>query len=137
MAKSAYAKDGVNVELGDDFSAYAAGVCRSTWECSRFVDVKDFAPKNFRGPRGFRFKRLPVGYYLDVPSDGIGTKVGIITEAVLHRYTGCDLLAMGASDVTRWGGLPLVMSNVLDVSTLGDPGSPTYQAMARLVLGLG
>lgn len=137
MTNSAYTKDGVDVELGDDFSAYAAGICRSTWKRSRFADIKDFAPKNFRGPRGLRFKNLPAGYYLDFPSDGVGTKVGIITEAGLHRHAGHDLVAMGASDITRWGGVPLAVSNVLDVSTLGAPGSPTYKAMAQLVLGLG
>lgn len=132
-----YGDDGVNVELGDDFSAFSAEVCRSTWKGLRFVEVKDYAPKNFRGPRGFNFKHLPRGARFDLPSDGVGTKVGIITEALSHRTAGYDLIAMGASDITRYGGLPLVATNVLDVSTLGAPGSDTYNAMGELVRGLG
>lgn len=134
---AAYAQDGVNLDLGDSFSAFAAQVCRSTWKSSRFVKVKDFAATNFRGPRGFRLHNLPKGFYCDTPSDGVGTKVGILTEAFAHRCAGRDLFAMTASDITRWGGLPLVMSNVLDVSTLGEPGSSTYEDMAELLVGLG
>ncbi len=49
MSKSAYAKDGVDIKMGDNYSAFAAKVCRSTFTCSRFVQVKDFAEHNFRG----------------------------------------------------------------------------------------
>lgn len=133
---AAYAHDGVNIELGDDFSAFAAQVCRSTFK-SRFLRVKDFAERNFRGPRGLHIRNLPKGYYLDLPSDGVGTKVGVITEALAHRTAPRDLFAMAASDITRWGGVPLAMANVLDVSSLGEVGSETYKRLAELVIGLG
>jgi len=40
-------------------------------------------------------------------------------------------------DLTRNGGLGLVFNNVLDIATLGEPGSPIHQAFIELIEGLG
>jgi phosphoribosylformylglycinamidine cyclo-ligase len=68
--------------------------------------------------------------------DGIGTKTVIIDAAHSWKKAAWDLLAMTASDITRWGGLPLVFSNVLDIASLGKKGDATHNAVQDLFLGL-
>ncbi len=137
MTISAYAKDGVNIEAGDKFSAFAGAICRESWKNNpRFVEVLDFSA-HFRGPRGFRFRHLPKGWFQVGACDGVGTKVAVSTESNLHCVSGHDVLAMSSGDITRWGGMPLVFWNVLDVSSLGDAGSETRMRCQQLVNGLG
>jgi phosphoribosylformylglycinamidine cyclo-ligase len=135
MTTSAYAQDGVDIEAGDDFSAFAGQICRSTWGNSRFVKVHDFS-QHFRGPRGYNFKNLPRGWFEMGAPDGIGTKVALTTESRLHRYSAHDLYAMGAGDITRWGGMPVAMFNVLDVSSLGAKDSETRMHFEILMKSL-
>jgi phosphoribosylformylglycinamidine cyclo-ligase len=133
---SAYAKDGVNIEAGDNFSAFAGGICRASWGNSPFVEVHDFG-QHFRGPRGYTFRNLPKGWFEMGAPDGVGTKVAITTEARNHPFSAHDLVAMGAGDITRWGGMPLAVFNVLDVATLGKKGSETRKHFEELMIGLG
>lgn len=52
----------------------------------------------------------------------------VLHDALQHPAGAAqDLLAMTATDITRWGGLPCVMTNVLDVDRLGSQGSPEFQ----------
>ena len=141
---NAYAADGVNVQEGDSFSALAGRVCRDSYGNSRFVKVHDLSRGHFRGPRSFTFQNLPEGYTMDAAPDGIGTKVVIIDAASSQRHASRDLVAMTCGDITRFGGLPLVFVNVLDVKTLGQsgPDAPAYQQMINnrfrsLIEGLG
>ena len=131
-----YAQDGVNIAEGDDFSSYVAEICRSTYNNSRFLQVKDLSRGHFRGPRGVRLVNLPDSCYLDVAPDGIGTKVIIINEALSQFTAGRDVLAMTVEDISRWGGLPLLFSNVYDVATLGHIGDPTNMACRSAFMGL-
>ena len=132
-----YAAAGVNVKLGDRFSALSKRICAETWANSPYVRVRDYAKQGFRGPRSFSIVGLPPQCEFDLGSDGVGTKVGMVTAAQSHGTCGYDLIAMKAMDRTRWGGLPLVATNVLDVKTLGDgEDSPTYQALAQLIEGM-
>ncbi len=133
---SKYAQDGVNVTEGDDFSKIAGAVCKNTFHNSPFVEVCDFSSGHFRGPRGFKIKGLPAGYMLDVAPDGIGTKVVAIDAALAHHYACRDVIAMTASDITRWGGKSLVFVNVLDVSTLSDRGTETNLLFRSMMAGL-
>jgi phosphoribosylaminoimidazole (AIR) synthetase len=130
----AYAKDGVNVAVGDSFSAFAARVCAET--SSPFITVKDWSKGHFRGPRSFKFKHLPNDVEFDIGADGIGTKVVVITEAMSHSQAAIDVLAMTCTDVTRWGGKPLMFSNVLDVATLGADGTATQKLFRDAIIGL-
>lgn len=130
----AYAQDGVNVELGDEFSAFAARQCAET--SSPFAEVRDWSQGHFRGPRSLRFRNLPKHVEFDIGADGIGTKVVIITEALSHEQAAVDLLAMTCADITRWGGKPLVFSNVLDVATLGQKGSDVQAHFRAAIKGL-
>ncbi|MDI6778513.1 MAG: AIR synthase-related protein [Patescibacteria group bacterium] len=79
---------------------------------------------------------MPEGCVNTNGADGVGTKVIIMDAAGMHFDSPRDLLAMGAMDITRYGGLPLVFSNVLDTSTLGEVGSGTFEAAQNLMLGL-
>lgn len=139
-----YAQDGVNVHEGDSFSAAAARVCRESATNSNYVEVHDLSQGHFRGPRGFTLRNLPDGCYLDLAPDGIGTKVIIVDAASAHRRASQDLMAMCCGDITRWGGLPLLFTNVLDVSTLGKGSEDatsnqrmTNDAFRDMILGLG
>ncbi len=132
-----YAAAGVNVSLGDVFSARSKKICKETWNNSPYVVVTDHATHSFRGPVTHRFQNLPNDCEEMMGSDGVGTKVGIVTAAKAHATCGYDLMAMKAMDRTRWGGLPLVATNVLDVRTLGESEeSPTFQAFVRLIEGM-
>lgn len=139
-----YAADGVNVQEGDSFSSLAGKVCRDSYGNSPFVKVHDLSRGHFRGPRSFSFQNLPEGYTMDAAPDGIGTKVVIIDAASSHRHAARDLVAMTCGDITRFGGLPLVFINVLDVKTLGQsgPNAPLYGRMINerfrtMIYGLG
>lgn len=134
---NAYAQDGVNVELEADFSKAAGQVCRNSYANSPFVDVVDLSEGHFRGPRPFRFKNLPDGFIVEASSDGLGTKGIIIDAAKSHRTAAYDLFAMVASDITRYGGVPLVLTNILDLVAVGNPGDAQNRAYTDLVIGLG
>lgn len=131
-----YAQDGVNVQVGDDFSAHAGRVCRDSFGNSVFVQVND--PSGyFRGSRSLRLHSLPPNYELGMTSDGNGTKVVLNAAAEMYREAAYDLLAMSSTDLVREGGIGLAFNNVLDTSTLGDVGTPTHQAFIELINGLG
>lgn len=131
-----YAQDGVNIAQGDDVSSFAARICQNTWTHSKFVRIQDHADGHFRGPRTFTFQGLPADTTIDIAPDGIGTKVGLIVASHNTFFAGWDVLAMTCGDITRWGGLPLVFSSVLDVSTLGESDSTTRITICKLFRGL-
>lgn len=133
---SKYAEDGVDVVAGDDFSAFAGIICQRSYGNSSFVEVTDLSRGNFRGPRGWRPKGLPAECILTSVMDGIGTKVVLIDAAGTYEHAAHDIVAMTAMDITRYGGLPLVFTSILDVSTLGDTGSETRAAAQMLMTGL-
>jgi phosphoribosylaminoimidazole (AIR) synthetase len=133
---TAYSKAGVNVTLGDKFSAFCGSVCRSTHGNSPFVRVRDFS-EHFRGRRGYEFVGLPPGTIMSAGCDGIGSKVIAIDAAGKHRTAGRDLLAMPGGDFTRDGGLGLIVLNDLNVAYLGEnEESPAFLAAQELMLGL-
>ena len=136
-ATSPYQTDGVNVPLGDQFSSLCGHVCRSTYGNSPFVDVVDLSKGNFRGPRGFNLKNLPPGCIQTMVSDGIGTKVIPIVASGKMETAASNVIAMTAMDITRYGGLPLVFANILDVASLGKgPDSETYRLCLEAMQGL-
>ncbi|MDO8548263.1 MAG: AIR synthase-related protein, partial [bacterium] len=129
-----YAKDGVNVSESDAFSAFAAREAATTF--SPFIKVRDWAKGHFRGPRTFMCVGLPADVEFDVAADGIGTKVNFVNEAFSHFQAGANVQAMCFGDITRWGGKPLLFSNVLDVSTLGERDTETNRLFRRAIVGL-
>jgi phosphoribosylaminoimidazole (AIR) synthetase len=131
-----YHADGVNIELGDDFSSFCAKICRGSYNNSLFVQVTDLSKGNFRGPRGFTLKNLPSGCIQTLAADGVGTKVGIIVASGKLETAASNVIAMTAMDITRYGGLPLVFTNIFDVSSLGEPGSETHALCIEAMRGL-
>ncbi|MFA5022591.1 MAG: AIR synthase related protein [Patescibacteria group bacterium] len=130
-----YAADGVNTKEGDSLGAFAGRLCASTYSNSKFVQVFDMSRGNFRGPRAFSPVNLPDGCVLTLAPDGVGTKVVVIDASGGHRKAGCDLAAMTAMDITRWGGMALVFTNVLDTLTIGKEGELTNKAARELLTG--
>ena len=132
-----YRQDGVNIEEGDDFSAFAGSICQGTYGFSPHVKVHDMSAGNFRGPRGYTYIKVPDGCVETKAADGPGTKVVLIDAAAKYRWAAWEVFAMTASDISRWGGLPLVFASVLDTSTLGEKGSPTNEAAREVIKGAG
>ncbi len=135
--KKMYAQDGVNINEESNFSSYAGTICKASYTNSPFVDVIDLSKGQFRGARPFVFKNLPKGIMVEASSDGIGTKGVLIDAAKTYKNAAYDLIAMTASDITRYGGLPLVFINILDVASVGEKGSVVNKAFIDLLDGLG
>jgi phosphoribosylformylglycinamidine cyclo-ligase len=132
-----YKIDGVDVEAGDDFSAIVGKAAAATHDNCPYLQVLDLAKGNFRGPRPFRIRGLPVEDILfDAGPDGVGTKVVMHDAMMMHRNAPRDLLAMTCGDITRFGGLPVVFWNVLDVRNLGGPGSDSFNLFVDMLGGL-
>jgi phosphoribosylaminoimidazole (AIR) synthetase len=136
MPENKYAQDGVNVAEGDSFSQFAGNLCRQTYGNSPYIEVRDFSRGHFRGPRGFRLKNLPEGCWLDAAPDGDGTKVVLVDAAGDYVNAANGWVAMTCGDITRWGGVPLVLVNNLDASTIGKLGEPVNQAFRTMMLSL-
>ena len=135
--KSLYARDGVDVSAEAKFSAYAGAVCRESYKNSPFIKILDVSEGQFRGPRPFIFQNLPEGHTIEATTDSIGTK-GVITDAArTYELSAYDLIAMVSSDITRFGGIPLVCINILDVVGVGDEGGEQNRAYRALIDGLG
>ncbi len=133
-----YAQDGVNIDVGDALSREAAKMCRSTYDVSPFVEVQDFSQGNFRGPRGYRLKNLPKGCWETGSADGTGTKTMLFAAGGSLISSSSGLIAMTAMDITRYGGLPIGLFNILDVSSLGnDLQSESYLMFKDAIEGLG
>lgn len=134
---SKYAKDGVNIENESDFSKYAGSICKASYKNSKHIKVHDFSQGSFRGPRPITFKNLPKNFFIEGSTDGIGTKGILIDAAKSHEMAAYDIIAMTASDITRYGGLSLVFINVLDVVSVGEDKSEERKLYKKLIDGLG
>ncbi|MCX6752179.1 MAG: AIR synthase-related protein [Candidatus Nomurabacteria bacterium] len=135
--KKIYSQDGVDVEEESLFSSFAGSVCKASYNNSPFVEIHDLSNGNFRGPRPFTFKNLPEGYFIEASTDGIGTKGIIIDAAKTHHLAAYDLIAMTASDITRYGGIPLICVNVFDTSSIGNKGDLVSKTYKNAISGLG
>jgi phosphoribosylformylglycinamidine cyclo-ligase len=136
VEQSVYARDGVNIKHESDFSSAAGNVCKASYKNSKFVKVHDLSAGSFRGPRPFTLQKLPAGYFTEVSSDGIGTKGVLVDAAQMHESAAYDLVAMVSSDITRYGGVPLVLANILDVVAVGEPESAVSAQYRKLLIGL-
>lgn len=134
--QSKYKQDGVNIAAGDSFSRRAGYLCRKTYRNSPHVEVRDFSRGHFRGPRGFKLKGLPDGCYMDMAPDGAGTKPILIDAAGNYDEAAYGWVAMTCGDITRWGGLPLVLVNNFDVRTLGEIGDENNIACRAMMHSL-
>ena len=132
-----YSLDGVDVEEESLFSSFAGSICRESYKNSPFVDVHDLSGGQFRGPRPFTFKNLPEGYFIEASSDGIGTKGILIDAAKTHHLAAFDIIAMTSSDITRFGGIPLVFINIFDTTSIGNNGDEVNRIYKSAISGLG
>ena len=135
--KKSYSQDGVDVEEESLFSAFAGSVCKASYNNSPFVEVHDLSGGQFRGPRPFTLKNLPEGFLIETSTDGLGTKGILIDAAKTHELAAYDIIAMTASDITRFGGVPLVFINVFDIVSVGQEGDETRKIYKSVISGLG
>ncbi len=129
--------DGVDVEEESSFSSFAGSICKGSYKNSPFVQIHDLSGGNFRGPRPFLLKNLPKGYLIEASTDGIGTKGIIIDAAKTHHLAAYDIIAMTASDITRFGGVPLIFVNVFDTTSIGNKGDQVSKTYKSAISGLG
>jgi phosphoribosylformylglycinamidine cyclo-ligase len=134
--KKVYSQDGVDVEEESLFSKFASSVCKASYGNSPFVEVYDFSGGQFRGPKPFVFKNLPKGYFIEVATDGLGTKGILIDAAKTHHLAAYDIIAATASDITRYGGIPLVFVNVFDTAGIGNTGDKVSKTYKSAIAGL-
>src|SRR3989338_1562588 len=135
--KKIYSQDGVDVEEEASFSSFAGSICKKSYKNSPFVKVHDFSGGGFRGPRPFTLKNLPQGYFIEASTDSIGTKGILIDAAKTHHLAAYDIIAMTASDITRFGGVPLVFVNVFDTVSVGEEGNAISRTYKSVLAGLG
>jgi phosphoribosylformylglycinamidine cyclo-ligase len=129
-------KDPVNLPLGDKISAYAGALTRTTHQNSLWVSV-DPPNEHFRSEISFKILEHLPGIRTVIGPDGVGTKTGLIDAARGYKNAARDIVAMTAGDITRSGGCPVIFSNVLDVSSLGEnDASETFKAAQLLFDGL-
>ncbi|PIR68059.1 hypothetical protein COU49_02680 [Candidatus Nomurabacteria bacterium CG10_big_fil_rev_8_21_14_0_10_35_16] len=134
--KKIYSKDGVDIEEEAFFSSFAGSVCRKSYKNSPFIQVHDLSGGQFRGPRPFSLKNLPKGCYIEASTDGIGTKGILIDAAKTHHLAAYDIIAMTSSDITRYGGIPLVFINVFDTTSIGNEGDNVNKIYKSAIAGL-
>jgi phosphoribosylformylglycinamidine cyclo-ligase len=130
-------QDGVDIEEEALFSKFAGSVCKDSYNNSPFVEVHDLSGGQFRGPRPFTLKNLPEGYFIEASTDGIGTKGILIDAAKTHELAAYDIIAMTSSDITRYGGIPLIFINVFDTTSIGNEGDEVNKAYKSAIAGLG
>lgn len=135
--KKIYSQDGVDVEEESSFSSFAGSVCKKSYNNSPFVKIHDLSGGSFRGPRPFSLKNLPKGYFIEASTDGLGTKGILIDAAKTHKDAAYDIIAMTASDITRFGGIPLIFINVFDISSVGNSGDKVSKTYKSAISGLG
>ena len=137
-APAKYSQDGVNVPVGDAFSALAGKLTSTTHQNCPYVEVLDLSQGNFRGPKPYVFTGFPLERLcLEPAPDGIGTKVVIHDALGSHYNADWDLMAMGTTDSTRYGGLPFMLTSVLDVRSLGDSvESEQFKCYVSMIEGL-
>ncbi len=135
--RKAHAEDGVDIDEEASFSSFCGSICKASYGNSPFVDVHDLSGGSFRGPRPFTLKNLPDGYMIEASTDGIGTKGIVIDAAKTHYAAAYDIIAMTASDITRFGGVPLIFINVFDTSSVGNKGDEVQKAYKSAIVGLG
>lgn len=130
----AYARAGVNLVAGNEFSKYCFELAKSTFTNCPYLDIEMEAVEDyFRGDLSWLPKNLPPGARLEINADGVGTKTLL---PGIHPTVGHDLVAMAGGDAVRKGGVPLAITNVLDVRSLGEVGSPTYKLYQQTMAGL-
>lgn len=135
--KKISSQDGVDIEEEALFSKFAGSVCKNSYKNSPFVTVHDLSGGQFRGPRPFTLKNLPKGYFIEASTDGIGTKGILIDAAKTHHLAAYDIIAMTASDITRYGGVPLIFLNVFDTTSIGNSGDAVRKTYKSAIEGLG
>lgn len=115
---------------------YAGRVCRESFWNSPFINILS-QWEHFRSERTFRLNLdllPPWDIETSLSADGIGTKVVLADTIGQYKTMAADLLAMALDDVARFGWLPLVHTNVIDVRSMDS--EKQQKAFMDLMSGL-
>jgi phosphoribosylformylglycinamidine cyclo-ligase len=66
--------------------------------------------------------------------DGDGTKVVLTDAAGDYDNAAYGWIAMTCGDITRWGGIPLGLVNILDTASIGKLGDPVNNAFRSMLI---
>jgi phosphoribosylformylglycinamidine cyclo-ligase len=118
-----YEQAGVNLSMGEYFSEAMTDASRQTWKNRE----GDFGQVEAISESFTSFRAVPLAplerhnlrdLSLDLPADGVGTKIEISERLNNHSKAAFDLLAMMCDDPAAEGMTPIFSSNVIDVRKL-------------------
>ena len=125
---------------GDLASRLAHEVCRKSYGNSPAVRVVPRQPGNFRGAVNFAWpkhvlKMMGEGEMaMTFQNDGAGGKPQFFTLMGVPQVfsgLGWEIIAMCADDIARFGGLPVLMMNQVDVKRITKENFPLFCAMMK------
>lgn len=132
----AYARAGVNIELGDDASKVLYEAAKLTWENRKGKLGEVLVPfDDFSGLRFIDVSQLPQGTVMNIGFDGVGTKMEIAERLNNHRTIAHDLFAMVCDDAVVRGAEPVLVGSILDVKSLGTEEHPYLDQVKQLAEG--
>ena len=130
-----YKDAGVDVELGDEASKILYNAAKITWanRKNKLGEVIELFP-DFSGFRAIKVGGLPIGTYMNLSFDGIGTKTEVAERMSKHDTAAYDLFAMVCDDAVVRGGEPVIIGSILDVNSL-DGKKKEMRQLARGYIG--
>ncbi|MBI4148202.1 hypothetical protein HY490_02835 [Candidatus Woesearchaeota archaeon] len=115
----AYARAGVNQQLGDDASKVFYEAAKLTWDNRKARLGEIIVPfDDFSGLRVINVGKLPPDTVMCMGFDGVGTKIEIAERLGKHDTVAHDLFAMVCDDAVVRGGEPVLVGSILDVNCL-------------------
>ena len=131
-----YSDAGVNIDLGDDVSRILYNAARQTWKNreGKLGEVIELFP-DFSGLRAVHIGGLPLGTYMNMSFDGVGTKVELGERTEKHDTIAYDLFAMVCDDAVVRGAEPVLVGSILDVNSLGNDGESYIEQVKQLAKG--
>ncbi len=125
---AAYKDAGVDLKLGDESSKILYEAARRTWKNREgdLGEVVELFP-DFSGFRAVNIGGLPVGTYMNLSFDGVGTKIEAAERTMKHDAVAYDLFAMVCDDAVVRGAEPVLLGSILDVNSLDGNMEPLRQ----------
>ena len=122
MAKSAYAKSGVDITMADKFTGIIGGLVKSTLNSKVYKSIGGYAS----------LYKIDEQRFIAASTDGVGTKLKLAFALNKHDTVGIDLVAMSVNDLICTGAQPLFF---LDYFATGKLDLATSTKVLRGIVG--